>query len=287
MANPPPRANSISEIPGKSTRPFPTPSVDSSARRSSALPARSGNISRPETRSAISPWGISTEAVSHSRADAGRDPRCASGRRDQLSALGRDALPASCGGRLHLPRNRHPVSGRVRDHRLGARPILYSAFRAVVNPGDRVLYTVPSWNNNHMPGSRARPRRKWRPARKTVSKPTLDALLPHLPEVRLLCMNSPLNPSGTMLDPERLRRITEAVVEENARRTRTGASTSSSSTIRSTDPSSSGHPAREPGGPRPGIGALGDLPRRHFEVVSPPPGCGSAGSSPPPRWRPG
>ena len=31
----------------------------------------------------------------------------------------------------------------------GARPILYGAYRCVVNPGDKVVYPVPSWNNNH------------------------------------------------------------------------------------------------------------------------------------------
>src|SRR4051812_27126893 len=31
----------------------------------------------------------------------------------------------------------------------GARPIIYCIFRTLVDPGDRVVYTVPSWNNNH------------------------------------------------------------------------------------------------------------------------------------------
>jgi len=31
----------------------------------------------------------------------------------------------------------------------GARPIIYSAYRALVDPGDYVLYPLPSWNNNH------------------------------------------------------------------------------------------------------------------------------------------
>lgn len=31
----------------------------------------------------------------------------------------------------------------------GARPIIYSAYRALVDPGDYVIYPLPSWNNNH------------------------------------------------------------------------------------------------------------------------------------------
>ena len=31
----------------------------------------------------------------------------------------------------------------------GGRPIVYGAYRAVVNPGDQVVYGVPSWNNDY------------------------------------------------------------------------------------------------------------------------------------------
>ncbi|HZJ52839.1 MAG TPA: aminotransferase class I/II-fold pyridoxal phosphate-dependent enzyme, partial [Myxococcaceae bacterium] len=31
----------------------------------------------------------------------------------------------------------------------GARPIVYGTFRSVVDPGDVVVYPVPSWNNNY------------------------------------------------------------------------------------------------------------------------------------------
>src|SRR4051812_26087750 len=31
----------------------------------------------------------------------------------------------------------------------GARPVIYAIFRALCDPGDRVIYPVPSWNNNH------------------------------------------------------------------------------------------------------------------------------------------
>ena len=31
----------------------------------------------------------------------------------------------------------------------GARPVIYSIFRTLVDPNDTVVFAVPSWNNNH------------------------------------------------------------------------------------------------------------------------------------------
>ena len=31
----------------------------------------------------------------------------------------------------------------------GARPIIYGAYRVLVDPGDKVVFPVPSWNNSH------------------------------------------------------------------------------------------------------------------------------------------
>jgi len=104
----------------------------------------------------------------------------------------------------------------------GARPILYGAYRCVVDPGDKVVYPVPSWNNNHyvwMTGAQGvvvptRPEDGF--------MPTLDLLAPHLSEARVICLNSPLNPAGTVIGEDELRGIAEAIVEENKRRTRAG-----------------------------------------------------------------
>jgi aspartate aminotransferase len=104
----------------------------------------------------------------------------------------------------------------------GARPILYGAYRCVVNPGDKVVYPVPSWNNNHyvwMTGARGVPV----PTRPEDGfMPTLEQLTPHLADARVICLNSPLNPAGTVIAENELRGIAEAIVEENERRTRAG-----------------------------------------------------------------
>ena len=104
----------------------------------------------------------------------------------------------------------------------GARPLLYGTYRTLVDPGDTAIYPVPTWNNNHyayLSGARGVP--------VVVSAasnffPTPDQLRPHLPTARLLILNSPLNPTGTVISKEALTAITEMVVEENRRREATG-----------------------------------------------------------------
>jgi aspartate aminotransferase len=104
----------------------------------------------------------------------------------------------------------------------GARPVIYCLFRTVCDPGDTVVYPVPSWNNNHyayLVGAQQRvvicsPERQFMPRR--------DEILPLLPGARLLCLNSPLNPAGTAIDRGELLAICEAVVAENDARTRRG-----------------------------------------------------------------
>jgi len=105
----------------------------------------------------------------------------------------------------------------------GARPLLYGTYRTVLDPGDLVVYPVPSWNNNHyayLCGARA----EEIPVRADSNFfPTVDDLRPHLRKARLVLLNSPLNPTGTAIDPTALQKICEALVEENHRRSRAGA----------------------------------------------------------------
>ena len=105
----------------------------------------------------------------------------------------------------------------------GGRPCIYGIYRAVVDPGDTVAYPVPSWNNNHychMMGAHKLPITC---GRETAFLPTADAVIESLPKARLLCLNSPLNPTGTAFSAEALKGICEAVVAENHRREKSGA----------------------------------------------------------------
>ena len=100
----------------------------------------------------------------------------------------------------------------------GARPILYGCFRAVVNPGEKVIYGTPSWNNNHythMVGGV--------PVELAVGPednffPKLADIAPHLHDAALIVVNSPLNPSGTCIDKETLAGLCDLILAENHRR---------------------------------------------------------------------
>jgi len=104
----------------------------------------------------------------------------------------------------------------------GARPLIYGIYRALVDPGDRVAYPLPSWNNNHyvhMVGACGVPV----PCRaEDRFLPTVEALREALPGARLLSLNSPLNPTGTALREDELRSICRLVLDENARREEQG-----------------------------------------------------------------
>jgi len=100
----------------------------------------------------------------------------------------------------------------------GARPIIYCAYRTVCDPGDRVVYPLPSWNNNHyvhMVGAVGVPV----PCRaEDRFLPTREALARALPGARLVCLNSPLNPTGTAIRRDVLAGICEAILAENRMR---------------------------------------------------------------------
>ncbi|HEX2189585.1 MAG TPA: aminotransferase class I/II-fold pyridoxal phosphate-dependent enzyme [Longimicrobiaceae bacterium] len=100
----------------------------------------------------------------------------------------------------------------------GSRPGIYVAYRALVDPGDRVVYPVPSWNNNHyshLVGAEGVPV-VCRP--EDAFLPTRDALEPVLRGARLLALNSPLNPTGTAFTAAALEEVCDLVLEENRRR---------------------------------------------------------------------
>ncbi|MBK8011292.1 MAG: pyridoxal phosphate-dependent aminotransferase [Deltaproteobacteria bacterium] len=101
----------------------------------------------------------------------------------------------------------------------GSRPLIAGVYLAVVDPKDRVVYGTPSWNNNAyctLVGAHG----------EEISTdvahrffPTAEAVLPRLAEARLVCLNSPQNPTGTVIPTDTLRSVCEAIVQENRKRT--------------------------------------------------------------------
>ncbi len=100
----------------------------------------------------------------------------------------------------------------------GSRPLIYATYLALVDPGDRVVFPIPSWNNNHYCHlSRAIPVM----VETTVENnfmPTASDLERHLKGASLLALCSPLNPTGTLFTKEDLTAICDLVIEENNRR---------------------------------------------------------------------
>ena len=100
----------------------------------------------------------------------------------------------------------------------GARPLIYGAYRVVVDPGEKVVFPVPSWNNSHYcQMSGAVPVAVACDAR-TAFLPTAAMLGTKLRDARMLVLNSPVNPTGTALKEEQLGEICDLILEENERR---------------------------------------------------------------------
>ncbi len=100
----------------------------------------------------------------------------------------------------------------------GGRPVVYAAYRAVLDPGDTVVYSVPSWNNDYYAEITGAKSIAIEATQENGFQPTLAQIAPHLPAAALLCLCSPGNPTGTMMGPEQLRSILQAVVQENEAR---------------------------------------------------------------------
>lgn len=125
---------------------------------------------------------------------------------------------------------REAVSGYIKTHQGleyssddvlisgGARPLIYAVYRALVNPGEKVVFPVPSWNNNHYTFlSFAEPVViGTQPENKFL--PTADDIRPHLHDAALVALCSPLNPTGTSFSKSVLTEICDLIIAENKRR---------------------------------------------------------------------
>jgi aspartate aminotransferase len=100
----------------------------------------------------------------------------------------------------------------------GGRPLIYALYRAIVDRGDRVIYAVPSWNNNHyvhfVEGEHVVIEAK----QENNFMPTAEEISPHVKGASMIALCSPLNPTGTAFKEEELAGICDLVLEENMQR---------------------------------------------------------------------
>ena len=98
----------------------------------------------------------------------------------------------------------------------GVRPLIYTVYKALVNNGEGVIYPVPSWNNNHysfLHGAvkqeiECKPENSFFPTASDIDMAIND-------KTSLICICSPQNPTGRVINPEVLKSICELVVNEN------------------------------------------------------------------------
>ena len=100
----------------------------------------------------------------------------------------------------------------------GARPVIYSIFRALVDAGDTVLFATPSWNNNHYSYLNSANAIVIETSPEQNFMPSAADFAPHISKASFIALCSPQNPTGTVFTKEGLEAICDLVLEENRRR---------------------------------------------------------------------
>jgi aspartate aminotransferase len=100
----------------------------------------------------------------------------------------------------------------------GARPVIYSIFKAIVDPGDTVLFATPSWNNNHYSYLNGANAIVIEVSHEQNFMPSAADFRPHISGASFVALCSPQNPTGTVFTREGLLEICELILEENKNR---------------------------------------------------------------------
>src|SRR5205085_11872598 len=79
----------------------------------------------------------------------------------------------------------------------GGRPLIYAVFRAICDKGDKVIYAVPSLNNNHYTHFISGEHIVIEAKAEHNFMPTAAAIRPFIKQATLLALCSPQNPTGT------------------------------------------------------------------------------------------
>jgi aspartate aminotransferase len=100
----------------------------------------------------------------------------------------------------------------------GGRPLIYAVFRAICDKGDKIIYAVPSWNNNHYTHFVGGDHIVIEAKAENNFMPTADDIRPHIKEAVFISLCSPQNPTGTTFKKNDLEAICDLVIAENKRR---------------------------------------------------------------------
>lgn len=100
----------------------------------------------------------------------------------------------------------------------GARPVIYSIFKALVDENDKVIFAVPSWNNNHYTYLNAAQAIVIEASAETNFMPSAKDIAPHITAANFIALCSPQNPTGTVFTKQGLEEICDLILAENKKR---------------------------------------------------------------------
>src|SRR5947207_8826210 len=80
----------------------------------------------------------------------------------------------------------------------GARPIIFAAYAAVVDPGDKVVYAIPSWNNNHYTYLTGAVPVEISVGAESRKKKKDESIRPHMRAARQICIATHLDPIAAL-----------------------------------------------------------------------------------------
>ena len=100
----------------------------------------------------------------------------------------------------------------------GARPPLYASFRLFLEAGDGLAHGVPAWNNHHYAHLNHAVDIPLVTTAASRFLPTAEQVEQEVENMRVLILNSPLNPSGTCFTADELGSICDVIIQENEQR---------------------------------------------------------------------
>jgi aspartate aminotransferase len=103
----------------------------------------------------------------------------------------------------------------------GVRPLIYTIFKTIIDKSDEVIFPVPSWNNNHYTFLHDGKPIKIECSPENDFFPTAKQIKDNIKHTRMVCLCSPQNPTGKIINPDVLKDICQIIVDENKRRLET------------------------------------------------------------------
>jgi aspartate aminotransferase len=100
----------------------------------------------------------------------------------------------------------------------GGRPLIYALFKVLVDKGDKVIYGVPSWNNNHYVHLTDGEHCLIDCLPENNFMPTVADIKKNMEGATLICLCTPQNPTGTTLSANALKEICDLIIGENNKR---------------------------------------------------------------------